>query len=217
MPNRPVRLLLADSHQLFRQGLAALFEHDPRFEVMSQTNSGESTINAVYQLSPNVLLANIDLHGLESDEVTRRVRMHASKTEVVLYSRKPTEAEMRLAFGSGARGFISQECDFTQIAQAVLLAARGEYFLSEPVSYDQVAEFVKPILKSQRPGGVITQREREIARLLADGYSTKEAAEVLNISPKTAETHRASLMKKLNAKNVTDIVKYCIRNGIIQL
>jgi DNA-binding CsgD family transcriptional regulator len=79
-----------------------------------------------------------------------------------------------------------------------------------------IAEYVKPWLNAQKPGGRVTQREREIARLLADGYSTKEAADVLNISVKTAEAHRASIMKKLNAKNVTDIVKYCIRNQIIE-
>ena len=79
-----------------------------------------------------------------------------------------------------------------------------------------VTEYVKNAVDSQNPGGVMTQRERELARLLADGYSTKEAAELLNISPKTAETHRASVMKKLGAKNVTDIVKYCIRNHLLE-
>ena len=79
-----------------------------------------------------------------------------------------------------------------------------------------VSEYVKPLLEKQRPGGIMTQRERELAKLLADGYSTKEAADILSISPKTAETHRSAIMKKLNARNVTDIVKYCIRNHLIE-
>ena len=100
---------------------------------------------------------------------------------------------------------------------AIRHAARGDYFLAGAAGRDLVAEYVRPAVNRQKPGGRMTQRERELAILLADGYSTKEAAAVLNISAKTAETHRASIMRKLGARNVADVVKYCIRNHLVEL
>jgi DNA-binding NarL/FixJ family response regulator len=99
---------------------------------------------------------------------------------------------------------------------AIRAASLGDYYLTGETGKDLIAEYVKPLVRLQKPGGLITPREREIACLLADGYSTKEAAAVLNISVKTAETHRASLMRKLGARNLADVVKYCIRNQLIQ-
>jgi len=137
--------------------------------------------------------------------------------EVVVLTAHHNEAYQRRAFETGARGYLAASCSLEDLASAIRHAARGDYFVAGAAGRDLVEAYVRPGLRRRRPGGVITPRERELAVLLADGYSTKEAAAVLDISPKTAETHRASLMKKLGARNVTDVVRYCIRSNLVDV
>ena len=148
--------------------------------------------------------------------VATRVNKFPTCPQIIFLSSLNHESQIREAFEAGAKAFLLKSCDFKELSFAVTKVAKGDYYLTGPAGNEMVTEYVKNAVDSQNPGGVMTQRERELARLLADGYSTKEAAELLNISPKTAETHRASVMKKLGAKNVTDIVKYCIRNHLLE-
>ncbi len=149
-------------------------------------------------------------------EAARWLRENHSRTEIVIMTGHHNEAYQRQAFEAGVRGYVLKDASLDQLVEAVQHAARGDYFLSGHAGRDLVADYVRPWLARQKPGGVMTQRERELAILIADGYSSKEAAAVLNISVKTADTHRASLMRKLGARNVADVVKYCIRNELIQ-
>lgn len=211
-----IRVIVADDQELFRNGLTAMFEKAKHIEVVAETTNGVDTVEQVALLKPDLAIIDIYLPKLDGISACRRIRALYPETEVLFLADSHNENQMRETFEAGSRAFLLKDCSFEELIFAVQKAAQGDYYLSGPASQDMVAEYVKPLLNSQRPGGVMTQRERELALLLADGYSTKEAATVLNISPKTAETHRASIMKKLNAKNVTDIVKYCIRNHIIQ-
>jgi DNA-binding NarL/FixJ family response regulator len=125
---------------------------------------------------------------------------------------------MRESFAVGGRAYLLQNCDFKELIFAIRKVADGDYYLTGPAGHDMVMGYINPpAVENGLTSGPLTRRERELCRLLADGYSTKEAADRLSISAKTADVHRASIMKKLRAKNVTDIVKYCIRNKIIEL
>jgi DNA-binding NarL/FixJ family response regulator len=214
---RPISLLIADDQQLFRAGLVGLFSSNPGFVVLGQATQGKEALDRIMTLHPEVAIMNILMPVLDGPSVVRQIRNMQSPTEVIFLTHSHDESQLREAFESGGRGYLPKDCEFDELAQAVRKAAEGDYYISGVASPDLVADYVKRHLERQRPGGLITRREREIARLLADGYSTKEAATILNISPKTAETHRAAIMKKLNARNVTDIVKYCIRNRIIEI
>jgi DNA-binding NarL/FixJ family response regulator len=211
-----VSLLIADGQRLLREGLTNLFRSDPEFTVVAEASDGQEAYEKVGDCNPDVALLDISLPVIDGIGVTRRIREFYPRTEVVFLATNHNEDRVREAFEAGGRGYLLKQCSYEELSFAVRKAAMGDYYLSGPVSHDMVAEYVKPLLNAQKPGGLVTKRERELARLLADGYSTKEAADVLNISPKTAEAHRASIMKKLNARNVTDIVKYCIRNQIIE-
>lgn len=211
-----IRVIVADDHALFRQGLVALLRGSADFEVVAEARNGQEAIDRVATLSPDVLLLDIQMPIIDGILAARRLRDLQFRTEIVFLSSAHSEDQVREAFEAGGRGYLLKSCEFEELSYALRKAANGDFYLSGPAGNDVVAEYVKPALNDQKPGGIVTKRERELARLLADGYSTKEAADILNISPKTAETHRASIMKKLNAKNVTDIVKYCIRNHIIE-
>ncbi len=216
MNSNTIRILIADQRDLFKQGLASLLSKVDLFEIVGLASDGKQVIELLPTLRPDLVVMDIVLPILDGLSTAKRVKELHPHTEILFLSESKNEDQMRQAFETGGRAYLLKDCDLEELIFAIKKAARGDFYLSGPASQDLVAEYVKPLLRSTRPGGLMTQRERELARLLADGYSTKEAAAVLNISPKTAETHRASIMKKLNAKNVTDIVKYCIRNHIIE-
>ncbi len=215
--DRPIKVLLADGQRLFREGLRALFDAHGQFEVVGEAENGRNAIDSAIENKPDVIIIDNLLPGMGGAAVTRRIRSLSQRTEALFLTAIHTEEAVQEAFESGGRGFLLKDCDFEELTYAAKKAAHGDYYIAGAIGPDLVDTYVKAHLKSQRPGGLMTLREQELARLLADGYSTKECANIMNISPKTAETHRASIMKKLKARNVTDIVKYCIRNNMIEL
>lgn len=213
--NEQVKLLVAVEKELLRKGLVALFASVDGVHMVGDVNDGLEALEQIPVLRPDLILTEIVLPRLDGISMCRRIKSLHPQTEVLFLTSLQNEDQMREAFEAGARGYLLKTCSFEELVFAIKKAAAGEYYLSGPVGQEMVTEYIQLHVQQQRAGGVMTRRERELARLLADGYSNKEAADVLKISPKTAETHRASIMKKLNAKNVTDIVKYCIRNHLI--
>lgn len=217
MAARPIRILVADDHAIVRRGLVHLLRSLEGFEVVGEAADGAEAVEKVLDLDPDVIVLDIVMPGVDGIEAARRIRRVHPRTEIVILTAHRREAYQRQAFEAGARGYLLKDCDLERLAECIRHAAHGDYYVSGTAGRDLVDEYVKPLIQRQKPGGIVTPREREIACLLADGYSTKEAAAVLNISVKTAETHRASIMRKLDARNVADIVKYCIRNQLIDL
>lgn len=214
MHRSEIRLLIADERRLFRQGLIALLTKELGILIVGDSGDGLETVDMVETKKPDVILLNIRMPRLDGLGVARRTRRRSDPPELVFLTTAHREPDMREAFSLGARAYLLQNCDFRELVFAIRKAAVGEFYLSGPAGHDMVNEFVNPSPVDESGQGLLTRRETELARLLADGHSTKEAADYLNISVKTAEVHRASIMKKLRAKNVTDIVKYCIRNNL---
>jgi DNA-binding NarL/FixJ family response regulator len=217
MSQSEIRTLIADGHRLFRQGLIALLKDKVTIEVVGEAATGQEAVEQALVLTPDVIVMDIVMSGMDGIEAARRISGASSKTQLLFLSGHHNEAYLRQAFEAGARGYLHKDCSIDDLTQAVRLAARGDYILAGPAGSDLVVDYVNPVVRRQKPGGIMTRREREIAVLLADGYSTKEAAAVLDISSRTAETHRASILRKLDARNVADIVKYCIRNRLVDL
>lgn len=215
-PRSEIRVIIVDGRMLFRQGLIALFTTEPGILVVGDTDNGLDAVELAEKTKPNVIICNLKLPGLDGIGVARRLDKLISSPEFVFVANEHIEKRMREAFRNGARAYLLQDCDFKELIFAIRKAAVGEFYLSGPAGHDMVLEFVSPGSIEDEAGGTMTRREIELARLLADGYSNKEAAGMLNISIKTVENHRASIMKKIRAKNVTDIVKYCIRNKLIE-
>ncbi len=217
MSQSDIRILIADGHRLFRQGLIGLLQGKETIEVVGEAASGQEAVEQALVLTPDVIAMDIVMPGMNGIEAARRINRASSKTQLFFLTGHHNEAYLRQAFEAGARGYIHKDCSIDDLTQAIRRAARGDYFLAGPTGRDLVVDYVNPVVRRQKPGGIMTRREREIAVLLSDGYSTKEAAAVLDISSRTAETHRASILRKLDARNVADIVKYCIRNRLVDL
>lgn len=215
-PRSEIRIVIADERKLFRQGLIALFATESGILVVGETADGLSAVELAESKKPDVVVLNINLPGLDGINTGRKIRRSTSSPELVFLSTRHNEAQMREAFRVGGRAYLLQDCDFKELVFAIRKAAVEDYYLSGPAGHEMVQGYVNPGESDSEAEGAMTRREIELARLLAEGYSTKEAASRLNISAKTAETHRASIMRKLQAKNVTDVVKYCIRNKLIE-
>ncbi len=217
MAPRPIRVLVADDHAILREGLVRLLGSVDGLEVVAEAADGAEALARVLELDPDVAVLDVVMPRMDGIEAARRIKRSHPRTELVVLTGYRSEAYFRQAFEAGARGYLLKDCDLERLVHAIRQAAHGDYYVAAPEERELVHQYVEPLIGGQPPGGIVTPREREIACLLADGYSTKEAAAVLNISVKTAETHRASIMRKLDARNVADIVKYCIRNQLIDL
>ncbi|MCK5125893.1 MAG: response regulator transcription factor [candidate division Zixibacteria bacterium] len=198
-----------------RQGLIALFTTELGILVVGDSGDGLETVDLIRAKKPDVILLNTRMPKLNGLGVARRIRKFTKPPELVFLTNLHTESQMREAFSLGARSYLLQDCDFKELVFSVRKAAVGDFYLSGPAGRNMVDEYINPTNAEEGSTGGMTRRELELAKLLADGYSSKEAADYMNISIKTAEAHRAAIMKKLHAKNVTDIVKFCIRNNIV--
>jgi DNA-binding NarL/FixJ family response regulator len=213
---REIRVIIADERKLLRQGLIALFTTEMGILVAGDTGDGIEAVELAASTKPDVAILNISLPSLDGIGAATRMRKLNPSPEFVFLAASHNESLMREGFAVGGRAYLLQNCDFKELVFAIRKVAAGDYYLTGPAGHEMVMGYINPPTSDYEPTpGPLTRREKEICRLLADGYSTKEAADRLGISVKTAEAHRSSIMKKLKAKNVTDIVKYCIRNKII--
>ncbi|MBD3170547.1 MAG: response regulator, partial [candidate division Zixibacteria bacterium] len=210
-----IRVFIAEDNILLRKGIVALLAEEDSIMVVGEGGDGDAAVEMVAALKPNLAMVGLNLPPTGGVSAAKRIRSRTPLTDVLILSPYKDESQLRDALEAGARSFLLRNCSYDELIHAIRHAARGDYYFSGPVGKDLVDEYIKPLTDENRTPGTMTEREREIAILLANGYSTKEAAEKLHISPKTAETHRASISRKLGAKNVTDIVKYCIRHKLI--
>jgi DNA-binding NarL/FixJ family response regulator len=209
-------VVIIDDRKLIRQGLIALFTSEPGILIVGDGADGLDAVKLVESKRPDVVVLNIRLPKLDGVSAARRINKLIPKPEFIFLTGCHNEIKMREAFRAGARAYLLQNCDFKELVFAIRKASVGDYYLSGPAGHEMVLEFLNPGEEGSKIPGILTARESELAALLAGGYSTKEAADMLDISVKTAETHRSTIMRKIKAKNVTDIVKYCIRNDLIE-
>ncbi len=210
------RLGLALGPRLLRAALEAWFQGRPGWQVVATATGPSQALDLVLEHDPHLLLMGLEIPALAGLDAARKIHTLHPGTEVILLAERHNEAYPPQAFEAGARAYLTADSPPAEVEAALLAARRGDYFMAGEHGRERVNDYVGPVVRRLQPGGLITPRERQLACLLADGYSSKEAASVMNISVKTADTHRASLMRKLDARNVADVVRYCIRNRLIQ-
>ena len=211
----PLRILVADDHQVVRTGLRTLLESKPGWQVCAQAANGREAVEKAGELQPDIAVLDIGMPLLNGVEATRQIRKVSPKTEILILSMHDSEHMIQGVLDAGALGYILKDDADRNLLAAVESLRRHKPYLSSRVS--AAAAAAQPSTDGmERPARRLTPREREIVQLLAEGKSNKEIATYLNISVKTAETHRANIMLKMNFHSVTELVRYAVKNKIIQ-
>jgi DNA-binding NarL/FixJ family response regulator len=208
-------IVLADDHEVVRKGLRALLEAQPGFSVVGEAADGLKVVDLVERLRPRVLVADLMMPGLGGLEVTRQVVKRCPETRVVVLSMHANESYVLEALRNGALGYVLKDASAEELVRAIREAAAGRRYLSPPLSDRAVESYARRVAEGgQDPYGALTAREREVLHLAAAGRGNKEIAKELGISPRTAETHRANLLRKLGLKGQTELVRFAIERGI---
>lgn len=210
-------IVLADDHQVVRQGLRALLEEEPDLRLLGEAGDGLETIQLVERLCPDVLVLDLMMPGLNGLEVTRQVGKRAPQTRVIILSMHADEAYVLEALRNGACGYVLKDASVAELVQAVREVAAGRRYLSSPLSERAIEAYVETAQGSVLDRyETLTDREREVLHLVAEGHTNVEIATRLSISPRTAETHRANMMRKLGLHTRTDVIRYALQRGIIE-
>jgi DNA-binding NarL/FixJ family response regulator len=215
----PVRILIADDHHVVRTGLRALLESKTGWQVCAEAANGREAVEKAGQLKPDVAVLDIGMPLLNGVEATRQIRKLSPKTEILILTMHDSELLVQEVLGAGAHGYILKDDADRNLIAAVDALCRHKPFLSSRVS-EAASKTPLPhgdgSASNRTSRSRLTPREREVLQLLAEGKSNKEVANILQISVKTAETHRANIMLKLDFHSVTELVRYAVRNKIIQ-
>ena len=214
----PLRILIADDHEVVREGARALIENEPGWEVCGMAVNGREAVAAAVDLKPDVAVIDMTMPELSGLEALRQIRQASPKTEVLVFSAHTSEEIVAQVFDAGAKSYIRKADAARHLVTAIRSLGEHKPFFTPEISEILFAKFLSPD-RGNKPStghGKLTTREREIARLLAEGSSNKETATLLGISVRTAETHRATLMRKLGLDSLPALVRYAIRNSIIE-
>lgn len=211
-------IVLADDHHIVRQGLRALLVSEPNFQLVGETGDGLQAVRLVERLQPNVLITDVIMPGLNGLEVTRQVVKCSPQTRVIVLSMHANDAYVVEALKNGAAGYVLKDSQACDLVQAIKAVAAGGRYLSPPLSERELELYRKKIDDApEDPYETLTSREREVLQMVAEGRTSAEIAERLFISPRTAEGHRANVMRKLGLQNHTDLVRFALKRGILPL
>jgi len=213
-----IRVLVADDHTILRKGLCSLLEGKPDIEVVGEAEDGREAVEKVEALLPDVVLMDITMPRLNGLEATRQIKRLFPRVKIVALTMYTNEEYIQQFLQAGASGYVVKQAAPAELISAIQAVYRGDSFLSPMISKTIIDEYLKraePAASSEQ--AKLTDREREVLQLIAEGYSNRDIAQKLQISIKTAGVHRTNLMEKLGIHNVTDLVKYALRKGIIRL
>ena len=213
-----MRILVADDHEVVRQGVRTLLEAQPAWEVCGEAADGREAVEMTKRLKPDVIILDITMPNLNGLEATRQILKADPKARVLILTMHESDQVVREVLDAGARGYVlKSDAGRNLVAAVEALRLHNTFFTSK------VAEMVMdgyrkaaPTKGETNPPDRLTPREREVVQLLAEGKSSKEVAVALDLSVKTAETHRANIMRKLDIHSVSDLVRYAVRNKIIE-
>lgn len=211
-----IKIILADDHTILRHGLSKSLERQDDMEVVGQAKDGRSTVEMVGQLQPDVVVMDISMPDLNGVEATRRITKEYPKVKVIALSMYSSDKYIREMFKAGASGYLLKDCPFEELVEAVRTVSKGKTFVSPSIGDVVIKDFAGKPGEENSAFSVLSQREREVLQLLAEGKTTKQIGRSLHISPKTVEGHRLRIMEKLNIDNIAMLTKYAIQEGLTQ-
>lgn len=213
---RTIRVILADDHPIVRNGIRAELERLPNVNVLAEANDGRQALSLVRTEKPDVVFMDISMQGLNGLEATRRIIQEFPGTKVVILSMHQSEEYYWQALRAGASGYVLKKAATAELASALDRVLGGELYLSSEISNRLLKKLPAQQLTHQKtPLEELTERQREILQLIAEGQTTKAIALILNVSPKTVEYHRMQLMQRLNIFDIPGLVRFALQNNLI--
>jgi DNA-binding NarL/FixJ family response regulator len=212
-----IRVLLADDHGVVRKGLRFVLENEPDIEVVGEASDGRQAIEASGENNPNVIVMDIAMPRLNGIDATAQIVKHQPQTGVIILSMYSDEEYLLRALTAGAKGYLLKDTAESELVSAVRTVAAGKPFFSPDISKTLLEDYLRQLRQKGLNDSydLLSDREKEVLQLLAEGKTNKEVATVLNLSPYTVETHRTHIMQKLNLHNTAEIVLYAVRKKLI--
>jgi two-component system, NarL family, response regulator NreC len=212
-----IRILIADDHRVLRAGLRLLLERQPGFEVVAEAADGRQTVDLVGTHLPDIVLLDIAMPHLNGVEAARQIHSFRPEVGIIILSMHADESYLLRALKSGARGYLLKDACEDDVIEAVRVVNEGKAFFSPAISKLLVEDYVRQLRQHglEDVYDLLTPREREITQLLAEGKSSKDIAALLFLSPYTVDTHRKTILQKLNVHSVPELMLYAMRKGII--
>jgi len=216
---KKVRLLIADDHKIFRQGIIKLLEEESDLQVVGEAADGREVVKKATELKPDIILMDIAMANLNGLEATKQIKKVLPESKIIMLTMHKNEEYVLQSFQAGATGYILKEGAVEELVSAIRSIHQDKSFLSPTVSKTLVDAFLRKMEtgKSETPFDLLTDREREVLQLIAEGFTNREVAKQLFISVKTVEAHRAHIMQKLNIHDIAKLVKYAIQKGMVDL
>jgi DNA-binding NarL/FixJ family response regulator len=212
-----IRIVLADDHTLVRQGLRLMLERELGLKVVAEASNGREALDAVDKCLPHVIIMDLAMPTLNGIEAARQIHLKHPATCIVVLSMHSDESYVLRALKAGARAYLLKDSADTDLINAVKAVTDGKAFFSPAISRVLVEDYVRQLQQKgvEDSYELLTSREREILQLIGEGKSNKDAAQILNLSPYTVETHRSNVMEKLNLHSVPELILYAVRKGVI--
>lgn len=212
------RIILADDHVIMREGLRALIEKQPGMEVIAEAENGRTTVELSRELKPDVVIMDIAMPDLNGIEATRQVVAESPGVKVIALSMHSDRKFVREMLSAGASGYMLKDSAFEELGKAISTVNDNRTYLSPGVADTVVKDYIGKIVTEDSPvSPVLSNREREVVQLFAEGKTTKQIASLLFVSIKTIETHRRQVMDKLGVNSIAELTKYAIREGLTSL
>jgi DNA-binding NarL/FixJ family response regulator len=218
--DRTITILLADDHTIVRQGLAKVLEAEPGFQVVGEARDGREAVSRVEQLEPDVVIMDISMPLLNGIEATRQIKKAHPRTKVIILSMHSHNRFISELLTLGASGYLLKDSEGADVINAVNVAMRGDTYLSPSVSRRVVEDYVslkKPKSSREELYGKLSDREREVFQMIAEGRSTRQISEILCVSVSTVKTHRANIMEKLQMDNLPQLIQFAIELGLVEI
>jgi DNA-binding NarL/FixJ family response regulator len=214
-----IKIILADDHRIFRKGLKSLLSEKENIEVLAEADNGDEALEAARKYKPEIVIMDIAMPKMDGIEATRRIRERFPDTEVVVLSMHAKKAYIDQVLKAGAKGYVLKDSDEENLLSAIETVHSGGYYLDSPIADQVLSDYFSDKSKREikKQADPLSEREREVLRLLAEGHSNQEVADTLYISRKTVENHRANIVRKTGIQGQVGLTKYAARIGLIDL
>jgi len=214
-----IKIILADDHRIFRKGLKSLLSEKENIEVLAEADNGDEALEAARKYKPEIVVMDIAMPKMDGIEATRQIRERFPDTEVVVLSMHAKKAYIDQVLKAGAKGYVLKDSDEENLLSAIETVHNGGYYLDSPIADQVLSDYFSDKSKRdlKKQSDPLSEREREVLRLLAEGHSNKEVADTLYISRKTVENHRANIVRKTGIQGQVGLTKYAARIGLIDL